>query len=141
MDNTEIHIVPNILMLVGLAAMGTNWFAGRICQDSLDPARFPRWKNFLLVWFAVAALLCSLLVSAVVLSYALQGHLEESLKVRVCACVSVYGCDDSRKVGRVPGDSVSWSRGGESSGYQMMDHNPQVGRAHVLFIDMFWDPK
>jgi hypothetical protein len=86
MDNSEIHIVPNILMVVGLAAIGTNWFAGRICQDSLDPERFPRWKNFLLAWFALAVLLCSLLVSAMALSYALQGHLEESLKVRACVC-------------------------------------------------------
>ncbi|XP_071385280.1 rod outer segment membrane protein 1b isoform X2 [Centroberyx affinis] len=81
MDNTEIHVVPNILMLVGLASIGTNWFAGRVCQDSLDPARFPRWKPFLMPWFGVAVLLCMLLITAVVLSYALQGSLEESLKV------------------------------------------------------------
>ena len=113
MDNSEIHVVPNILMVVGLAAIGTNWFAGRICQDSLDPERFPRWKNLLLAWFAVAVLLCSLLVSAMALSYALQGHLEESLKVRVrvrvracvraCACACGRG-GDVRKVllGRAP---------------------------------------
>ncbi|XP_029369118.1 rod outer segment membrane protein 1b [Echeneis naucrates] len=81
MDNTEIHVVPNILMMVGLASIGTNWVAGRVCQDSLDATRFPRWKVLLLAWFAVAALLCCLLVAVVVLSYALQGHLEESLKV------------------------------------------------------------
>lgn len=81
MDNTEIHVVPNILMMVGLASIGTNWFASRVCQDSLDVSRFPRWKMLLLVWFAVAALLCYLLIIVVVLSYALQGHLEESLKV------------------------------------------------------------
>ncbi|XP_054648885.1 rod outer segment membrane protein 1b isoform X2 [Dunckerocampus dactyliophorus] len=81
MDNTEIHVVPNILMLVGLASIGTNWVAGRVCQDSLDPSRFPRWKVLLLGWYAVAALLCCLLITVVVLSYALQGRLEESLKV------------------------------------------------------------
>ncbi|XP_061542476.1 rod outer segment membrane protein 1b [Phycodurus eques] len=81
MENTEIHVVPNILMLVGLASIGTNWVAGRVCQDSLDPSRFPRWKVLLLGWYAVAALLCCLLIAVVVLSYALQGHLEESLKV------------------------------------------------------------
>lgn len=81
MENTEIHVVPNILMLVGLASIGTNWMAGRVCQDSLDPSRFPRWKVFLLGWYAVAALICCLLVAVVVLSYALQGRLEESLKV------------------------------------------------------------
>lgn len=81
MDNTEIHVVPNILIMVGLASIGTNWFASRVCQDSLDASRFPRWKMLLMVWFAVAALLCYLLIIVVVLSYALQGHLEESLKV------------------------------------------------------------
>uniref|UniRef100_A0A8C9ZEU5 Retinal outer segment membrane protein 1b n=1 Tax=Sander lucioperca TaxID=283035 RepID=A0A8C9ZEU5_SANLU len=55
MDNTEIHVVPNILMMVGLASIGTNWVASRACQDSLDATRFPRWKVFLLAWFAVAA--------------------------------------------------------------------------------------
>ncbi|KAM9357005.1 rod outer segment membrane protein 1b [Symphorus nematophorus] len=81
MDNTEIHVVPNILMMVGLASIGTNWVASRVCQDSLDATRFPRWKVFLLAWFAVAALICCLLLAVVVLSYALQGSLEESLKV------------------------------------------------------------
>nr|XP_020451592.1 RDS/peripherin-like protein xRDS35 [Monopterus albus] len=81
MDNTEIHVVPNILMMVGLASVGTNWVASRVCQDSLEGSRFPRWKVLLLAWFVVAALLCCLLIAAVVLSYALQGHLEESLKV------------------------------------------------------------
>lgn len=83
MDNTEIHVVPNILMMVGLASIGTNWVASRACQDSLDATRFPRWKVFLLAWFAVAAVLCCLLIAVVVLSYALQGSLEESLKVGV----------------------------------------------------------
>ncbi|XP_034739364.1 rod outer segment membrane protein 1b [Etheostoma cragini] len=81
MDNSEIHVVPNILMMVGLASIGTNWVASRACQDSLDATRFPRWKVFLLAWFAVAAVLCCLLIVVVVLSYALQGSLEESLKV------------------------------------------------------------
>ncbi|KAM7417536.1 hypothetical protein PAMA_017261 [Pampus argenteus] len=81
MDNTEIHVVPNILMVVGLASIGTNWVASRICQDSLDPSRFPRWKVLLLAWFAAATLICCALIVVVVLSYALQGSLEESLKV------------------------------------------------------------
>ncbi|KAM4732546.1 rod outer segment membrane protein 1b [Anableps anableps] len=81
MDNTEIHVVPNLLMMVGLASIGANWVASRVCQDSLDASRFPRWNVLLLAWFAVAALLCCLLLAVVVLSYALQGRLEESLKV------------------------------------------------------------
>ena len=84
MDNAEIHVVPNILMLVGLASIGNYMFAGRICQDSLDPSRFPRWTPFLLPWFGLSMLLCVHLLSAVVLSYALQGSLEESLKVGFC---------------------------------------------------------
>ncbi|KAF3838527.1 hypothetical protein F7725_010295 [Dissostichus mawsoni] len=81
MDNTEIHVVPNILMIVGLASIGTNWVASCVCQDSLDATRFPRWKVLLLGWFAVAAVLCCLLISVVALSFTLQGRLEESLKV------------------------------------------------------------
>ncbi|KAM9795401.1 rod outer segment membrane protein 1b [Neosynchiropus ocellatus] len=81
MDNSEIHLVPNILIMVGLASIGTNWVASRMCQDSLDASRFPRWKVFLLPWFMVAATLCYLLMAVVVLSYVLQGSLEESLKV------------------------------------------------------------
>lgn len=83
MENTEIHVVPNLLMLVGLASIGANWVASRVCQDSLDASRFPRWKVLLLGWYAVAALLCCLLLAVVVLSYVLQGRLEESLKVKV----------------------------------------------------------
>lgn len=90
MDNTEIHVVPNILMMVGLASIGTNWFASRVCQDSLDASRFPRWKVPLLAWYAGAALLCCLLLAVVVLSYALQGRLEESLKVG-----ETFHCDGS----------------------------------------------
>ncbi|KAM6952018.1 rod outer segment membrane protein 1b [Lycodopsis pacificus] len=81
MDNTAIHVVPNILMMVGLASICTNWVASRVCQDSMDPTRFPRWKVPLLAWFAVSAVLCFLLIAVVVLSYALQGSLEDSLKV------------------------------------------------------------
>ncbi len=91
MENTEIHVVPNILMMVGLASIGTNWVASRVCQDSLDATRFPRWKVLLLAWFAVAALLCCLLIAVVVLSYALQGRLEESLKVRPLGWVRIGG--------------------------------------------------
>uniref|UniRef100_A0A3B3W2I6 Retinal outer segment membrane protein 1b n=1 Tax=Poecilia latipinna TaxID=48699 RepID=A0A3B3W2I6_9TELE len=81
MENTEIHVVPNLLMMVGLASIGANWVASRVCQDSLDASRFPRWRILLLGWYAVAVLLCCLLLAVVVLSYALQGRLEESLKV------------------------------------------------------------
>ncbi|MED6277483.1 hypothetical protein CHARACLAT_013967 [Characodon lateralis] len=81
MDNTEIHVVPNLLMMVGLASIGANWVASRVCEDSLDASRFPRWNVLLLAWYAMGALLCCLLLAVVVLSYALQGRLEESLKV------------------------------------------------------------
>ncbi|XP_076015633.1 rod outer segment membrane protein 1b [Genypterus blacodes] len=81
MDNSEIHIVPNILMMVGLASIAANWIASRVCQDALDANRFPPWKPFLLAWYMVVPVLCNLLISVVILSYGLQGRLEESLKV------------------------------------------------------------
>ena len=77
----DIHMVPNMLMLVGLASVGINLCAGRICQDSMDVARFTRWKNFLTPFFMVSLLFTSLLLVAMSLSYALQPSLEESLKI------------------------------------------------------------
>ncbi|KAL3971297.1 leucine-rich repeat and fibronectin type-III domain-containing protein 5 [Sarotherodon galilaeus] len=64
MDNQDIHIVPNTLMIVGLASLGINYFASKICQDALDAGRFPRWKNFLKPYFAVSCFFTVLMLLA-----------------------------------------------------------------------------
>ncbi|XP_062319823.1 peripherin-2b [Osmerus eperlanus] len=71
MDNDESHFVPNLLILVGLAACGLNAFGGKVCHDSLDPTKFPKWKPmvkpylcfciFFNVVLFITALLCFLM--------------------------------------------------------------------------------
>ncbi|KAL4622973.1 peripherin-2-like [Arapaima gigas] len=81
MDNTEIHAVPNTLIVVGLASLAINFFAGRICQDSLDATRFSRWKSFLQPYFVLSLFFTALMLVAVIMSCAMKGNLEESLKI------------------------------------------------------------
>ncbi|XP_026778009.1 rod outer segment membrane protein 1a [Pangasianodon hypophthalmus] len=95
MDNTEIHIVPNTLIVAGLASMGINWFAGRICQDALDASRFPRWKTFLKPYFCCAIFFTTLLLIGVILSYAMKGSLEGSLKVGLKNGIRFYKDTDT----------------------------------------------
>ncbi|XP_028661514.1 RDS/peripherin-like protein xRDS35 [Erpetoichthys calabaricus] len=95
MDNTEIHAVPNTLIIVGLASVVINFFAGRICQDSLDVARFPRWRGFMVPYFAGAALLALLMLVAVIMSYAMKGNLEESLKIGLKNGIRFYKDTDT----------------------------------------------
>ncbi|XP_017578206.1 rod outer segment membrane protein 1b [Pygocentrus nattereri] len=95
MHNNDIHIVPNLLMAVGLASVGINICAGKVCQDSLDASRFPRWKNLLTPFFCVSIFFTSLLLVAMILSYALQPSLEESLKVGLKNGIRFYKDTDT----------------------------------------------
>ncbi|XP_076877468.1 rod outer segment membrane protein 1b [Brachyhypopomus gauderio] len=81
MHNSDIHIVPNLLMVLGLASVGINVCAGKVCQDSLDTARFPRWKTFLVPFFCMSLFFTTLLMITMALSFILQPGLEESLKL------------------------------------------------------------
>ncbi|KAG7233840.1 hypothetical protein INR49_006529 [Caranx melampygus] len=76
MDNSDIHIVPNTLMIVGLASLGINYFSSKICQDALDAGRFPRWKTFLKPYFAISCFFTVLMLLAVIMSYAMKGSLD-----------------------------------------------------------------
>lgn len=70
MDNNESHFMPNLLILVGLVGCGVSAFGGKVCHDSLDHAKFAKWKpmlkNYLtgsfcfLVVLFITALLCFL---------------------------------------------------------------------------------
>ncbi|XP_051945066.1 RDS/peripherin-like protein xRDS35 [Xyrauchen texanus] len=95
MHSMDIHIVPNLLMAVGLASVGINICAGKVCQDSLDPSRFPRWKTFLPPFFCISIFFTFLLMVAVILSYALQPSLEESLKIGLKNGISFYKDTDT----------------------------------------------
>ncbi|KAI7801747.1 rod outer segment membrane protein 1 [Triplophysa rosa] len=95
MHNMDIHIVPNLLMAVGLASVGINICAGKVCQDSMDPSRFPRWKTFLPPFFCMSVFLASLLLVAMILSYVLQPSLEESLKIGLKNGIRFYKDTDT----------------------------------------------
>ncbi|XP_066506094.1 rod outer segment membrane protein 1b [Hoplias malabaricus] len=95
MHSNDIHIVPNLLMLVGLASVGINIFAGKVCQDSLDATRFPRWKNVLIPYFCISLFFTFLLLVSVILSYALQPSLEESLKLGLKNGIRFYKDTDT----------------------------------------------
>ncbi|TSK28112.1 Peripherin-2 [Bagarius yarrelli] len=95
MHNNDIHIVPNLLIMVGLTSVGINICAGKVCQDSLDASRFPRWKNILTPFFCLSLFFTSLLLVAMILSYALQPSLEESLKVGLKNGIRFYKDTDT----------------------------------------------
>ncbi|XP_036379800.1 peripherin-2-like [Megalops cyprinoides] len=95
MDNTNIHAVPNTLMVVGLACLGINYFAGRICLDALEPARFPRWKGFMMPYFAISLFFAFLMLMSVILSYVMKGSLESSLKIGLKNGIRFYRDTDT----------------------------------------------
>lgn len=80
MDNSENHLVPNLLILVGILACGLNAFGGKMCHDCLDPMKFskmkPMLKPFMLmscgfnVLLLLVALLCFLMQFSVYLTLA-----------------------------------------------------------------------
>ncbi|XP_072516479.1 rod outer segment membrane protein 1a [Salminus brasiliensis] len=95
MDNTEIYIVPNTLIIAGLAAMGINYFAGRICQDALDAGRFPLWKTFLKPYFCGSIFFTTVMLVGVILSYVMSGTLEGSLKIGLKNGIRFYKDTDT----------------------------------------------
>ncbi|KAF3841606.1 hypothetical protein F7725_023557 [Dissostichus mawsoni] len=80
MDNNESHLVPNLLILVGLLAGGVSAFGGKVCHDSLDPVKFAKWKPMLKPYLLLCcgfnvlmlftALLCFLMQFSVYLTLA-----------------------------------------------------------------------
>jgi len=101
MHNMDIHIVPNLLMAVGLASVGINICASKVCQDSLDPTRFPRWKTFLPPFFIVSVFVTSLLLVAMILSFALQPSLEESLKIGLKNGIRFYKVGERMTINKI----------------------------------------
>ncbi|XP_030621337.1 rod outer segment membrane protein 1b [Chanos chanos] len=95
MHTMDIHMVPNLLMAVGLASVGINICAGRICQDSMDATRFARWKSYMIPFFCLALFFTTLMLVAMILSYALQPSLEESLKVGLKNGIRFYKDTDT----------------------------------------------
>ncbi|XP_040265629.1 rod outer segment membrane protein 1 isoform X1 [Bufo bufo] len=95
MDNTVAHAVPNTVITAGLVGAILGLFAGKISQDSLDMGKYPRWKPFLLPYFFLTILSCSLCVAALFLSVFMTGSLEESLKIGLRNGIRFYKDTDT----------------------------------------------
>ncbi|AWP17977.1 putative peripherin-2 [Scophthalmus maximus] len=84
MDNNESHILPNLLIFMGLIACGINAFGGKVCYDSLDPTKFVKWKpmlkTFLVFCVVFNALLIVTALMCFVMKIPLQFTLSEGLK-------------------------------------------------------------
>uniref|UniRef100_A0A3P9PEB3 Peripherin-2 n=1 Tax=Poecilia reticulata TaxID=8081 RepID=A0A3P9PEB3_POERE len=84
MDNNESHLVPNLLILVGLLSCGLNAFGGKLCHDSLDPQKFSRMKPmlrpYMLLCCGFNALLLLLLLLCFLMQFAVYLTLAEGLK-------------------------------------------------------------
>uniref|UniRef100_A0A3Q3QIR9 Peripherin-2 n=1 Tax=Monopterus albus TaxID=43700 RepID=A0A3Q3QIR9_MONAL len=84
MDNNESHLVPNLLILMGMLACGINTFGGKVCHDCLDPIKFTKWKPMLKMYlllccgFSMLLLLTALL--CILMQFAVYLTLAEGLK-------------------------------------------------------------
>uniref|UniRef100_A0A3P8UZS8 Peripherin 2b (retinal degeneration, slow) n=1 Tax=Cynoglossus semilaevis TaxID=244447 RepID=A0A3P8UZS8_CYNSE len=72
MDNNESHLVPNLLILVGLLACGVNGFGGKVCHDSLDPMKYAKWKPMLRPYLLSCCAFNALLLLTALLCFLMQ---------------------------------------------------------------------
>ncbi|KAM8940545.1 rod outer segment membrane protein 1 [Pelodytes ibericus] len=95
MDNTAVHAVPNTVITAGLVGVLLGLYAGKISQDSLDIAKYPRWKPFMMPYFFLSILCCLVCLAALVLSVAMKGSLDESLKIGLRNGIRFYKDTDT----------------------------------------------
>ncbi|XP_077311979.1 rod outer segment membrane protein 1 [Lithobates pipiens] len=95
MDNTMAHAVPNTVITAGLVGVLLGLFASKSSQDSLDMAKYPRWKSLMLPYFFFSILSCLLCFTALFLSIVMRGSLEESLKVGLRNGIRFYKDTDT----------------------------------------------
>lgn len=79
MDNSESHFVPNSLIFMGLLACTFNGLAGKICYDSLTPAKFAKWKSLLKLYLALCFFLNVFIFFIALACFLVRGSLESTL--------------------------------------------------------------
>ncbi|XP_030050466.1 peripherin-2 [Microcaecilia unicolor] len=79
MANAESHFVPNSLILMGTVACGLNAFTGKICYDSLDPAKYVKWKLLLKPYLMLCILFNIFMFVIAILCFVTRGPLESTL--------------------------------------------------------------
>ncbi|MEE6526948.1 hypothetical protein FKM82_027904, partial [Ascaphus truei] len=95
MDNTAAHAVPNTVITAGLVGVLLSLYAGKISHDSLDVVKYQRWKPFMMPFYCLSALSCLLCLAALVLSVAMRGTLEDSLKIGLRNGIRFYKDTDT----------------------------------------------
>ncbi|XP_053575928.1 rod outer segment membrane protein 1 [Bombina bombina] len=95
MDNTAAHAVPNTVITAGLVGVLLGLYAGKISQDSLDVTKYPRWKPLMIPFFCISILSCFLCLAALILSVAMRGTLEDSLKIGLRNGIRFYKDTDT----------------------------------------------
>uniref|UniRef100_A0A4W3H347 Peripherin-2-like n=1 Tax=Callorhinchus milii TaxID=7868 RepID=A0A4W3H347_CALMI len=95
MDNTDIHLVPNTLILVGLLTSLVNLAGVQVCSDMMDLAKFSRWQGYAVPYLVAAFLVTLVMLFASVLSYAMRGNLEGSLRIGLKNGIRFYKDTDT----------------------------------------------
>ncbi|XP_012628640.1 peripherin-2 [Microcebus murinus] len=79
MNNSESHFVPNSLIGVGVLSCVFNSLAGKICYDSLDPAKYAKWKPWLKPYLAICVSFNIVLFLVALCCFLMRGSLESTL--------------------------------------------------------------
>ncbi|KAL2791836.1 peripherin-2 [Daubentonia madagascariensis] len=79
MDNSESHFVPNSLIGMGVLSCVFNSLAGKICYDSLDPAKYAKWKPWLKPYLAICVFFNIVLLLVALCCFLMRGSLESTL--------------------------------------------------------------
>uniref|UniRef100_A0A452GJX3 Peripherin-2 n=1 Tax=Gopherus agassizii TaxID=38772 RepID=A0A452GJX3_9SAUR len=79
MDNSESHLVPNSLILMGILSCTFNALAGKICYDSLDPTKFAKWKPLLKPYLVLCFFFNCLIFFIALICFLMRGSLETTL--------------------------------------------------------------
>ncbi|KAM3859829.1 peripherin-2a [Diretmus argenteus] len=79
MDNNESHLLPNLLIGVGIIACGINAFGGKVCYDSLDSNKFLKWRPMLRTFLVSCVFFNALLIVTAVLCFVMRIPMEFTL--------------------------------------------------------------
>ncbi|KAL4656395.1 photoreceptor outer segment membrane glycoprotein 2-like [Arapaima gigas] len=79
MSDRQLHMVPNMLIAVGLTACAINFLGGKICYDCVDTAKYLRWKLLMLPYIICTFFFTFCILVGALMCYGMRSELEESL--------------------------------------------------------------
>uniref|UniRef100_A0A4W4FL61 Peripherin 2-like a n=1 Tax=Electrophorus electricus TaxID=8005 RepID=A0A4W4FL61_ELEEL len=86
----EIHMVPNMLIGVGLATCSINFLGGKICYDCMDTTAFLHWKLLMLPYIICTFFFTLYILVGALMCYAMRSDLEESLLLGLWDAMCYY---------------------------------------------------